>query len=182
VDDANRAICLVIDPAEERAPIEAAARAALLRAGLDLGGFVLEVVSRTRAEQPRRVRLGPVTATAREGGVEVEVVLEWGERRVSRGVVGESGESLEIRSAALATVDAVDALLGDDTGVRLIGTKLFRAFDADLLAVSLRRPGPPPLHFVGAVRAGSDRHTAAAMAVLNALNRILGNDLNSAAP
>jgi hypothetical protein len=46
------------------------------------------------------------------------------------------------------------------------------------MVASLYRSGPPRQHLVGAVVVGDDPHRAACIAVLNALNRILGNYLD----
>jgi hypothetical protein len=47
------------------------------------------------------------------------------------------------------------------------------------MVVSLYRPGTPAQKLLGAVLAGADRHRSAALALLNALNRILGNYLTT---
>ena len=52
------------------------------------------------------------------------------------------------------------------------------AFDAGLTVVSLYRVGTPAQKLLGAVLTGNDPHRAAAVAVLNALNRTLGNLLS----
>ncbi|MCI0435464.1 MAG: hypothetical protein L0271_17740 [Gemmatimonadetes bacterium] len=95
----------------------------------------------------------------------------WGE------AVGEKGEVLELRTAALATVDAIQRAAGKQLDVRLAGIKRVRVFDADLMVVSFSRTGPAAQRFVGAVVIGNDVWRAAALAVLHALNRVLGNVL-----
>lgn len=105
------------------------------------------------------------------------VRLEWSGAEYAAHVSGDHSLPIEIRTAAAAALDAVNALLPEDARVRLAGVKQVRAFDAELIVVSLYRPGTPPRYFVGAVVAGDDPRRAAALGVLNALNRILGNYL-----
>ena len=60
----------------------------------------------------------------------------------------------------------------------MAGVKRVRSFDADLMVASLFRAGPPRQQLVGAVVVGEDPLRAACIAVLNALNRLLGNYLD----
>jgi hypothetical protein len=69
-------------------------------------------------------------------------------------------------------------MTGQTLSVRLVGVKQVRAFDAELTVVSLYRVGAPAQKLLGSVLTGTDPHRAAAIAVLNALNRTLGNLLS----
>ncbi len=69
--------------------------------------------------------------------------------------------------------------VGDKLDVRVIGVKPIHAFDSDLMVVSLMRNDGAPQQLVGAVVAGDDPHASVALAVLSALNRLLGNILRT---
>lgn len=105
------------------------------------------------------------------------VVLEWAGSEYTGTVAGEKGDAVEMRTIASASLTAIAALVPHDVKVRLAGVKQVRAFDAELVVVSLYRPDDQPHNLVGAVVAGDDPRRAAAIAVLNALNRLLGNYL-----
>jgi hypothetical protein len=109
--------------------------------------------------------------------VEYQVTLEWGGVEHSVAAAGEPGDSLELRTVAAATLGAVSAFVTQPLGLRLAGVKQVRAFDADLVVVSLYRPDTQPRNLVGAVVAANDSSRAAVNAVLSALNRLLGNYL-----
>jgi len=109
--------------------------------------------------------------------VRVRVALEWrGERSVGE-ATGEKGSHIELRTAALAALAALEQVADRSVDVRLAGVKSVRAFDAELMVVSLYRPGPDFQKYLGAVLVGADPLRASALAVLHALNRILGNFL-----
>ena len=84
---------------------------------------------------------------------------------------------MELRTISSASLAAIAALVPHDVKVRLAGVKMVRAFDAEMVVVSLYRPDDEPHNLVGAVVSGDDPRRAAATAVLNALNRLLGNYL-----
>jgi hypothetical protein len=112
-----------------------------------------------------------------EQRIRFTVTLEWGGSEYRGTASGEQGGALELRTVAAASLDAVLALVPADLQVRLAGVKQVRAFDADLIVVSLYRPDGTPHNLVGVVVTGTDVRRAAAVAVLNALNRLLGNYL-----
>ncbi|MGH7505743.1 MAG: hypothetical protein ACRELX_08830 [Longimicrobiales bacterium] len=110
--------------------------------------------------------------------VRVRVFLEWEGALHSGDAVGEKGFAIELRTAAAAAIDALEKMTGEALGVRLVGVKQVRAFDGELTVVSLYRIGSPSQKLLGSVLTGADPLRAAAVAVLNALNRTLGNLLS----
>ncbi len=97
------------------------------------------------------------------GRCSAKVVLSWADGRQftgeSDGVISQAGE---LRCCAEAT--------------ELLGVKAVRAFDAVVVIVSLSaRQEARASRLVGAYLAETDPPRGAALAVLNATNRILGN-------
>jgi hypothetical protein len=160
------------------ARVELDARARLAEAGLTTSDVVVHL-SFTAAPAPRqRVRfvgssaevLGPARTAA-------NVALEWGGRTFGERVEGESGLAAELRLPALATVRALEAAAGAPLQLRLVGIRTVRVFDADLV-VALLRSGPAPgVPLIGASLVSDELHRSAALAVLHATNRVLGNYL-----
>jgi hypothetical protein len=136
----------------------------------------IEILVRPRDEPRRRVRLGRVEKRSEGVGlVGVRVTLEWSGSDYVGESSGESSHHIELRTAGAAAVAALNRVTGDKIRFRLVGVKLFRAFDADLLVIALMSEQNPPQKLVGAVLVGADPHRAAASAVLHATNRVLGN-------
>jgi hypothetical protein len=126
----------------------------------------------------QRVRFVEVRRTMRsDQQAELKVVLEWGGREYFGTAVGDARGAVELRTAALASLDAVSSIVLGDIQLRLAGVKQVRAFDVDLVIVSLYRPDGEPRNLVGVVVQGEDPRRATAVAVLSALNRLLGNYL-----
>lgn len=125
----------------------------------------------------RRVRFDRVERILEANqAVRVGVHLEWNGNRYTGEAVGERGETLELRTAAMAAVAAVENVTGERLGLRLVGVKQVRAFDAELVVVSLYGTSSRQ-RLLGAVLAGNEPLRATAQAVLSCLNRILGNYL-----
>ena len=82
----------------------------------------------------------------------------------------------ELRCAALATVDAIHRTASESERIlELIGASAVKAFDATVVIVSLwARLGGGKRRLVGSYIAESDKAKGAALAVLNATNRLLG--------
>jgi hypothetical protein len=157
-----------IDPRE----VESAAAAA---AGDE---FSLVVVYRPERRDRQRVRFMELQRTTQQNQqIAYTVTLEWAGTEYTGSAVGEKGDAVELRTSAAAALTAIAALVPHDVKVRLAGVKQVRAFDAELVVVSLYRPDDQPHNLVGAVVAGEDARRAAATAVLSALNRLLGNYL-----
>jgi hypothetical protein len=108
-----------------------------------------------------------------EGRVSVTVTLEWRGQRASGECTGERGAMPELRTGAAATLRALEQLQATPAQAQLIGAKPLRAFDEDILVVSISLPTHRRL--VGAVLVSGNPLRAVALAVLDALNRILGH-------
>ncbi len=126
----------------------------------------------------KRVRLMSVVRTAEgDGRVRVRVELEWRGETYRGEAVDESGYVIELRTAAVAALEAVGGT-AEGLNARVVGAKEVRAFDHSLIVVAVsaetERGGTS---LVGAVLRGSDPTRAAAMALLQSLNRMLGNYL-----
>ncbi len=82
----------------------------------------------------------------------------------------------ELRCAALATVDALQRAMGDaDSPLELIGARAVKAFDAHVVIVALLvNANGGTRRLVGSVIAEEDLARGAAIAVLNATNRLFG--------
>jgi hypothetical protein len=123
----------------------------------------------------RRVRFEAVARTEEpDRRVRVQVTLGLDHETRTGEAVGEKGDAIELRTAASAAVVALEGITGRELGVRLVGVKQLRAFDAELVVVSMSGGGQKLL---GAVLAGPDPLRATALAVLSGLNRMLGNYL-----
>lgn len=178
LDETTAAICLVCDPQAVAQPILEAARQAIVSVGLDESTITVNTVVRTAGVGRHRVRfLGVERVTERDNRVKIKVSLEWHGRISTGEAIGEAGELIELRTAAMAAVAALESVVQDQLGVRVVGVKQVRAFDADLMVVSLHRAGGSPQRLVGAVPGGRDPRASAAVAVLNGLNRTVGNYL-----
>lgn len=93
----------------------------------------------------------------------------------SEGLGSQAGE---LRCAAQACVTALEQAVQGGLGFELLGVKAVRAFDATVVIVSLAAHGEGAgTRVVGSYLTESDAARGAALAVLNATNRILGNRL-----
>ena len=82
----------------------------------------------------------------------------------------------ELRCAAQAATEALQNAVGDQMRFELLGVKAVRAFDALVIIVSIScYDGAPATRLVGSCLSERDQHRCAALAVLNATNRLLGN-------
>jgi hypothetical protein len=111
------------------------------------------------------------------GKCRARVVLGWADGREfvgeSDGVVSQTGE---MRCSAAAAVRALERAVDPAMGFELLGVKAVRAFDATVVIVSLSaRDAEHASRLVGSYLTDSDPPRGAALAVLNATNRILGN-------
>jgi hypothetical protein len=176
-EDAAR-VWLVCRGDASTARVEEHARTVLAAAGMDPAPWTVSIARPEQDDSRRRVRFRNVDQEIVGGGqTRIRVTLEWQGSVYEGEALGERGMPIELRSAATAAIDALQKVSEAAAGVRLVGVKQMRAFDADLLVVALYRPGSPPQKLVGAVLMSPDPHRAAAVAVLNALNRVLGNYL-----
>ena len=176
VDETTNVIWLQCDPEAEAGSLRPGVDQILKRAGLDASKFKLNFLTDLAA---RRIKFaGLERIVERDGHVRIRVSLEWGGEIKVGEASGENGDLLEQRTAATAALIALEEVVGQNLGAKLVGVKHVRAFDEELMVVALYRAGPPPQRLVGSVSIDKDARRAAAVAVLNGLNRILGNYLN----
>ncbi|HEX6941061.1 MAG TPA: hypothetical protein VF158_16710 [Longimicrobiales bacterium] len=180
VDVGSDVVWLISQPAAEQQPLEAAASQVLRSAGVDTNATRVRVATHPDSGIRRRVRFERLERIFESSGaLRVRVTLEWKGELFEGEAVGETGQAVELRTAAAAALEAVNAVLGEDRGLRLTGVKGLRAFDTEMVVVSLYRTGGEPQRFVGAVMAEPDPLHGAARAVLHALNRTIGNFLHT---
>ena len=140
--------------------------------------FAISAAYRPERRDRQRVRFMELKRSVQpDQQVAYTVRLEWAGTEYTGTAAGEKGDAVELRTISSASLIAIAALVPHDVKVRLAGVKMMRAFDAEMIVVSLYRPDDEPHNLVGAVVAGDDPRRAAATAVLAALNRLLGNYL-----
>ena len=129
---------------------------------------------------PERLRFAEFTLDRLPNGrCRARVGLTW---RDSEQFTGE-GEGLasqagELRCSAQACVIALGQAMQGGLSFELLGVKAVRAFDATVVIVSLAVHGEGGgSRVVGSYLTEADTPRGAALAVLNATNRILGNRL-----
>ena len=113
------------------------------------------------------------------GRCRAKVVLTWSDGRrfegASDGVTSQAGE---LRCCAVAAVGALERAVEPKLSFELLGVKAVRAFDATVIIVSLSaRAASDATRLVGSCLTEGDPPRGAALAVLNATNRLLGNYL-----
>lgn len=138
----------------------------------------VEVLLRAELRDRQRVAfVGVQRSELPDMHVRVQVTLEWEAQHFVADATGEKGAVIELRTAAQAALSAIERVSEQGIDVRLGGVKQVRAFDAEMMVVSLYRPGPDFQKYLGVALVGTDPLRAAALAVLHALNRVLGNYL-----
>lgn len=172
-------VWVVRDPGFEQAPIEIAVRNRLANLGHDPSGLQVKVTLPTSPGPRRRVRFERVERNEEGGRVTITVSLEWADNVYTGQASGERGPAIELKTTARAAVAALEQLSGESLGLRIIGVKAVHAFDSDLMVASLYRSAGVQQRLVGAVLVVDDPLAAAAVAVLSALNRTLGNFLHT---
>lgn len=89
---------------------------------------------------------------------------------------GLASQSGELRTAADACVMALGKAIDGKATLELLGVKAVKAFDNNVVIVSMAyTEGGRSQRLVGCYLADTDSARGAALAVLNATNRILGN-------
>ena len=127
---------------------------------------------------PERLRFQGFTfERLASGRCRARVVLSWADGRQfvgeAEGVISQAGE---LRCSAGAVVRALERVVHPKVGFELLGIKAVRAFDATVVIVSLSvRTDTSVSRLVGSYLAETDAPKGAALAVLNATNRMLGN-------
>ena len=110
-----------------------------------------------------------------------EVVLErpgGGEFHGKDEAIGSA--AAELRCVANATVTALEAAIGAEGTFEVLGVKAIKAFDTSVVLVAMSaRQGDKVQRLVGSYLATDDAERGAALAVLNATNRYLGNTVFS---
>ncbi|MBI2795861.1 MAG: hypothetical protein HYX65_04050 [Gemmatimonadetes bacterium] len=111
------------------------------------------------------------------GQCSAEVQLTWTDGRTVTGRAGGQSSPLgDYRIAAEAALNAIGGFTAGAIRFDLIGVKAIKAFDANLVVVSIlahRSDGVAKL--LGCVLAEPDPIKGAALSVLNATNRLIGN-------
>ena len=160
-------------------PAEMVVHSVLFRHGLGPGDAELHVAYTGEPEARRRVRFVSARVdVSRVGRAQARVELEWAGQVHVGELEGETGPAPEQRLASLATLAALDQVLGGKVRFQLVGIKPLRAFDADVV-VALLKSDVDGRSLIGAALAADDPNRAASVAVLNATNRILGNYLSN---
>ncbi len=112
------------------------------------------------------------------GRCRAKVVLGWLDAEEYQGESeGLGSQAGELRCAAEACVMALDKAVKGELKFELLGVKAVRAFDSNVVIVSLAIPQEAAgQRLVGCyLTPDADPSKGAALAVLNATNRILGN-------
>ena len=128
---------------------------------------------------PDRTRLKFVDfdfSTLPSGRCRSRVVLEWKQGASYEGAAeGLGSQTGELRCAAEATVEALEQAVDGKVKMELLGVKAVRAFDAVVVIVSLSCHNGSAQRVVGSYLSDDELPRGAALAVLNATNRLLGN-------
>ena len=180
LDEEQGSVWVITPPDVHEAELRTRVQLILAEFGVSPDDVVVEVAALASTPLRRRVRFaGTERQESRDGHVRITAHLEWQGERFSGSAGGDSGTLIELRTAAQAALAAVEDLTKDGLQVRLIGVKQLRAFDTELVVASLVRTEGEMQRFVGSVLATADPERAACLAVLNALNRALGNFLRT---
>jgi hypothetical protein len=178
VDSAENRIYLICDVHDADLALEAMVEAVLTRSGIAPGTVAIDVSYAAPAVTPRRVRFVEMQLDhPRIDSTVGTAVLDWAGEHFHGTAEGGSGAASEIRTCAQATVHALAAVVGGRVPLDLLGVKAIRIFDQDLISVILRSADAPDRRLVGVSLVLQDVHTSAAIAVLHATNRLLGNHL-----
>ncbi len=115
-------------------------------------------------------------ATLPDGRCRARVGLQLGDEAQfegsSEGLASPTGE---LRCAAQAAVEALEQAVHGKVGLELLGVKSVRAFDSTVVIVSLACQEAESHRLVGSCLSEGPLPRGAALAVLNATNRMLGN-------
>ena len=113
------------------------------------------------------------------GRCRAKVVLMWSDGREFVGQAdGVTSQAGELRCSAVAAAEALTRAVEPRLDFEVLGVKAVRAFDATVVIVSLAaRADSQATRLVGSNLTETDPPRGAALAVLNATNRILGNYL-----
>ena len=114
------------------------------------------------------------------GQCRARVTLEWEPGVTFVGTWEEFGsQAAELRCAAQATLAAMEQAVGAQRSFSLLGVKAVRAFDATVVIVSLATQAEARTsRLVGSFITDQAAPRGAALAVLNATNRVLRNTVS----
>jgi hypothetical protein len=171
-------VWVVRDPGYDSSPVDLAVRNRLAQLGHDPSGLFVRVTLPSVSGPRRRVRFERLEREEETERVAITVALEWAGTVYTGDASGERGSSIELKTAARATIRALETLIGESLEVRITGVKRIHAFDADLMVASIYRDAGVQQRLVGAVVVSENPLNGAVMAVLSALNRPLGNYLH----
>ena len=127
---------------------------------------------------PERLRFAEFTIDRLPTGqCKARVVLSWqGEERFEGVCEGLTSPEGELRCSAQACVNALTEAVEGKIKFNLLGVKAVRAFDSTIVIVSLATHGDNSRRrIVGSVLTEKEVARAAALAVMNATNRLMGN-------
>lgn len=111
-----------------------------------------------------------------DGRCTAEVELEWVDGIRVRGYAsGQSSPTVDLRVAAEAALRAIERFGQGGLAFELLGVKAIRAFDANVIIVSVANRGSGPTRLLGSCLVEDDPVRGAVVAVLSATNRVLGN-------
>jgi len=130
--------------------------------------------------ESRRLRLAGFAFERLAGSrCRAEVRLQHPDGREVAGEGMDVGDApAELRCAAQAAVHALEQAVGDTDTFELLGVKAVRAFDTVVIIVALSaRHGDRVQRLVGSYLATEEPQKGAAVAVLSATNRFLGNTI-----
>jgi hypothetical protein len=179
IDGSTASVFLISSASEPVAELLATADEVLRRHG----GEQLKIqIAYPSAPMPtRRARFLGVKVEHHGAGMSrATVELEWGGKTFTGTAEGEVTGVGEMRSCAQATLLALEGMIEGAARFTLIGIKASRIFDTDLVAVLLRSDQAAEKQLIGSSLVAEGLQRAAALAVLNATNRLLGNFLHVA--
>jgi hypothetical protein len=179
VEGAPDAVFLVCDPSAAAAPVESAAAAILAGAGFDPANVRIRSSFLSAPAPRRRVRMVDATISRPDlRSATAAARLEWHDDLHEGTASGEGGPGGDLRVCAFAALDALRRIVPNLPEIQLVGVRSVRVFDQDLLVVLLRARTPVEQSLLGAslVRDG-EIAPSVVRAVLNAMNRMLGNYL-----
>ena len=175
IDESTSSVLLHCLPDSNSSALQVQIDEAIASAGIETGSVNVQLLTDLNAR--KRIKFAGADRIVEGGSVRIRIKLEWNGETTVGEAVGESGDLIELRTSAAAALHALERVLDEDLHIKLVGVKQVKAFDAELMVVALYRTGDQPQRLVGSVSAAGDPRRAAAVAVLNALNRILGNYL-----
>lgn len=136
----------------------------------------------TAAARRERLRFTGFTYERSPAGrVTCQVTLEFAPGEIITGKMeGQASPAGDSRLGAEAAIRALESFTDGRIKFELVGVKVVRAFDANVVITSLIQQGDDgPERLLGCYLADGDMVRGAALAVLNATNRVLGNFIMS---